>query len=114
MARIDRERRQHRKNLFLKIAASPGRAFRAELRHVANPDSILGQFREQLLIPERILRGHQFTDDALNIVENFGWTQSVRPNIARLALDLLLDAGDANLEKLIQVRAEDGEKFYPF
>src|SRR5450755_155837 len=85
MARVDRERRQHRKNFLLKIAASPGRTFRAELRNVANPDSILGQLWEQFIFPERVLRGHQFTDDALNAVEGFSWTQSVRPNIARLA-----------------------------
>ena len=32
------------------------------------------------------------------------------PNVARLAFDLLFDSGDANLEKLVQVRAENRKK----
>src|SRR6202022_4297608 len=51
--------------------------------------------------------------DALNIIKRLGRAQSVRADFARLALDLLLNAGDANLEKFVQVRAENVEKLDP-
>ena len=59
------------------------------------------------------MRRDQLVHDALNGVKRFRRAQSVRADIARLAFDLLLDAGDANLEKLVEVRAEDGEEFDP-
>ena len=31
-----------------------------------------------------------------------------------LAFDLLLEAGDAHLEELVQVRADDAEELHPF
>ena len=37
---IDGQRRQHRKNFFLKILVCPGRAFRAQFGHLWNADAI--------------------------------------------------------------------------
>ena len=45
--------------------------------------------------------------DALDRVERFCRRHPVWADIARFALDLLLDPGDANLEELVKVRAED-------
>ena len=61
-----------------------------------------------------ILLRHHLVDDALDGLKNLGRAHSVRSNIARLARDLLLDTGDANLEELIEVRAHDSEKLDPF
>ena len=50
---------------------------------------------------------------ALDGVEGIGRRQSIGPDIARFAFDLLLDAGDADLEKFVEIGTEDGEEFYP-
>jgi hypothetical protein len=47
-------------------------------------------------------------------MERLTRAQSVRPDLAGLAFDLLFDAGDPNLEKLIQVRTENRKKFDAF
>jgi len=47
----------------------------------------------------------------LDGVERFGGAQSVGAHVARFAFDLLFDAGDANLEKFVQVRAENRQEF---
>src|SRR5207244_8860174 len=49
----------------------------------------------------------------LNLIKRFGRTQSIRSNIARFAFDLLFNPSDADLEELVQVRAEDAKKLHP-
>jgi hypothetical protein len=53
----------------------------------------------------------QFVRDPLDGVESLGRAHPVGGDVAGLALDLLFDPGDANLEKLVEVRAEDGQEF---
>src|SRR6266436_10173050 len=49
----------------------------------------------------------------LNLINRFGRTQSIRSNIGRFAFDLLFNPSDADLEELVQVRAEDAKKLHP-
>ena len=112
MAGVDSEGRQHRKDFFLKITMRPGRAFGVQLRYFADANSILGKLREQFIVPKRILGRDQLAYDSPDAVECFGRTQSIGADVARLALDLLFDSGDTNLEEFVQVRAENGEKLH--
>ena len=64
----------------------------------------------ELVVPKSVLRRDHLMHGALDGVKGLGRRHSVRADIARFALDLLLDAGDANLEKLVEVRADDREK----
>src|SRR6266404_9245022 len=114
MTRVHRERRQHRKDFFLKIFAGPGGAFGRQFGDVAYPNAVVGQLRKNFLVEKIVFRGDQLVRDALNLIEGLGWAQTIRGDIARLAFDLLLDAGDADLEELVQVRAENGEKLNSF
>ena len=77
-------------------------------------DIVLLKERLDLFVPKGILLRHHLMHDALDGLKNLGRAHSVRSNIARLARDLLLDAGDANLEKLVEVRAHNSEKLDPF
>ncbi len=113
MTRVDRQRGEHRKNFLLKITPRPGRALRAQFTDVAKVDIVLAQERLDLFVPKRILLRHHLVHDALDGFENLGRAHPVRSDIARLARDLLLDAGDANLEKLVEIRAHDPEKLDP-
>ena len=51
--------------------------------------------------------------DVLNLIKRLGRTQSVRRHVARLALDLLFNAGNTDLKKLIQIRTDDTKELHP-
>ena len=42
-----------------------------------------------------------------------GTDKSVRPALHRAGLQQLLEAGDADLEELVEVRARDAQEFHP-
>ncbi len=113
MARIDGERSEHRENFLAEIALRPGGAFRVEIGDVVHANAVLGQRRRDVLFPKRVFGCDQLPRGALDGVEELGGAQAIGPHVARLAFDLLLDAGDADLEKFVEVRAEDGEELDP-
>ena len=51
--------------------------------------------------------------EPLDLIESFGRTQAIRGNIAGFAFDLLLDPGDADLEKFVEVGTENVKELYP-
>ena len=65
------------------------------------------------LFQKIVLSGDQLVHQSLNGVERFRRRHAVRADVARLAFDLLFDAGDANLEKLVEIVAEDGHELDP-
>ena len=91
----------------------PGRAFRWQFRNFAHVNAVLCQLGQQFVLPQCALRRHQSAHCFLNTIECLRRTQPVRPDLARLAFDLLFDPGHADLEKLIQIRAEDGKELDP-
>src|SRR3984893_5465220 len=113
MTGIDRERRQHGEDFLLEVTLRPDCALRVELCHFLDPNPVLGQLGQYLLFPKFVLRRDQLPRDSLNIVKRLCRTQSIRPDPARLARNLLFDAGDAYLKEFVQVRTENGEKLDP-
>ena len=113
MTRVDRERREHRENFLLEKTSRPGRALRVQLRDFVDADAVLREQRHQFVTPERVLSRDHLVRGSLDRVEGVGRRQSIRSDVTRFALDLLLDAGDADLEKLIEIRADDGEELDP-
>src|SRR3546814_6844103 len=57
MRRIDRLRRQHRKNLLVEMVLQPGRVFIAKIARVQHMELRLGQFLLELG-PDFLLPGH--------------------------------------------------------
>src|SRR6476661_5101861 len=113
MTGIHGQRRQHWKNFLLKIAIGPGSPLRRQLSDFPHVNSILGELRQQFVFPKRILRSHKLAHRLLDAVEQLRGTQPVRTNVACLAFNLLFDSGYPNLEKLIQIRAENREELNP-
>src|SRR5439155_8295901 len=91
----------------------PGGTFRGQLRDLPNVNPILRQFRQQFIFPERILLGEEFAHCFLNAIENLRRAQTVGTKFARLAFNLLFNSGNTDLEKLVEVRAEDRKKLDP-
>ena len=113
MARIDRQRREHWKNLLLKITARPDGALgvssatsRIQIPFLANSGT--SSFFQSAYCVATSCR----TTCRMLLKVSVG-LNPVRPYVAGLAFDLLFDSSDANLEKLIEIRAENGEKFHP-
>src|ERR1041385_1538708 len=113
MAGVDRQRREHREHFLAEIFFSPGGALGVELSDFLDANSIFRQGWNELAVPERILFCDQLAHDALDVFENLRRSHAVGADFARLAFDLLFDAGDADLEKLVEVRAENAKEFYP-
>src|SRR5690242_19805580 len=103
MTRIDRQRGEHWKNFLLKIATGPSRAPGIQLLDIMHEDLVLAQQRFDLLFPKRILLRDEFVHHALDRLEDRRRTHSIGTNIAGLACYLLLDAGDSDFEKLIEI-----------
>jgi hypothetical protein len=96
MARVHRQRREHRENFLLKITPCPGCALRAQFPDMVQVDVVLPQERLDLLVPERVLLRHHLMDHALDGFKDFRWAHPVGAHVARFARDLLLNSGDTN------------------
>ena len=113
MAGINRQRREHWKNFFLEITLCPSRALSGQLRDIVQPNAVFHQRRHQFVVPKIVLGGDELMYQSLNGVERFRGRHAVRSDFARLTLNLLFDAGDANLEKFVEIVAEDGHELDP-
>ena len=114
VGRIQSDRRQHRHQLAQKIIANPRRLRCAPVGTQEEMDAFGGQFGQESLVEQRILLGDQrvrFTADPL---VGFFRRQAIRRGHGRIQLDLFLEAGDANLEKLVEIAAEDAQKAQTF
>ncbi len=114
MTGIHCERRQQREDFLAKIALGPGGSLCIQVGHVVHPNAILRQGGGKIVVPKRIFGRDHFVRDPLDGIENLSRAQAVGADVAGLALDLLLNAGDPNLEKLVQVRTENRQKFDAF
>ena len=81
---------------------------------VVHADAVLGESGRNVVFPKRVFGRDHFVRGALDGVECLSRAQAVRADVARLALDLLFDARDANFEKLVQVRTENGQELDAF
>ena len=114
MRRVNRQRRQHRADLRAVILLDPG----AIGLRPAPPAPGTGCRCRPAPAPARSRQQaywsldhapHALGDGA----ERLGGGQAVHAALDHLALDLLLEAGHAHLEELVQVRADDAEELHP-
>ena len=113
MRRVDRQRRQHRVDLRAVIIFHPDQVRLLQLLQLQQADAVGRQGRRQFVPPAGILLLHHPPHPLDDGAEGFGTGQTVHRALHRLALDLLLQAGDADLEELIQVRADDAKELHP-
>src|SRR5438045_2333452 len=90
----------------------PGSAFCRQTARVANANPVRGELRHQFVVPQLVLRVDQLKNFAPNLRKRFARTQPVRPELARGAFDLLLDAGHADLEKFVEIRAKNRQELH--
>jgi hypothetical protein len=77
-------------------------------------DAFGGKLREDLFVEQRIL----FLDDGMNLVADqpidFTGGLAVGGDRHRIQLELFLDSGLANLEKLVEIAAHDAQEAQAF
>jgi len=93
MTGINRQRREHRKNFLLKNNDAPSRAFRAQLRDFADPNSIFRQVAEQFVVPKGILGCDHLAHDSPDTVKCLGRAQPSGPtSLVSLSICCLIPA----------------------
>jgi hypothetical protein len=70
--------------------------------------------RQDDLVQAGILSVHQAACAFVNGLQLFGDGESIGPGLIRAELEPLLEAGDANLEELIEIVRRDAQEPEPF
>jgi len=78
------------------------------------PDLLHRQSRDQDLVQHPVLFIHQFAGTLGDGLQCLLGRESVRARLGGTQLQFLFQAGNADLEKLIQIGAGDAEKAQPF
>ena len=105
--RIQSDGGQERHHVADEDLVRPFLLLRVPFRGMVQGDALGLHGRQDLVVEQRVLPRHQLMDGALHVVEGLIRGHAVRANqVGRLAL-LLLEAGNPDLEELVQVGAED-------
>ena len=113
MRRVDRQRREHRAHLGAVIALNPPAVGLPQLGELQETDGVFSQRRHQVLAPAGVLLLHHSPDPFGDRPKRLARRQAVQAPLHHVAFDLLLQPGDADLEKFVEIRAGDAEKFHP-
>jgi len=111
---IHRNRCEHRINGLLEKLRE---VFPLVLRHIrvgVETEALLFEAGHDLLPPAAVLVVDHLARALADKRQDLAGREAVRPDLGRVRLPLLLEAGDPDLEKLIQIRADDAEEFQAF
>ena len=108
--RIEADRRQHRHHLAEEVVANPGALFLGPQIAAQEDDAFLLQRRQDGLVEQFVLLGHQFVGLDLDAGKGFLRGHAVGGRAVAAHLDLFLEAGDADLEEFVEVAGDDAEE----
>ena len=111
---VEPDRRQYRHHLAQEEAADPLALRLVPVRAAQEADAFGVERRQDFLVEQRVLRldqGARFGADAQQV---FLRRQAVGGDRLRAELDLFLESGDADLEELVQVAADDAQEAQSF
>src|SRR3954470_723553 len=107
---IDGERSQHRAHFCAIILFDVFELGGAQLVHLEEADSFSGEGRLELVAPTGALPFDELTDFAVDGLKGFSGCEAINAALDDIALDLLFDPGDADLEELIEIGAKYAEE----
>ena len=113
MRLIEGERRQDGINLFPEIGTHPGEFARGEVAGGLEVDAFGREGRDQLLAPAAVLILDEGVDAGADLLELLARIEAVGAGFDDARVALLHETGDADLEKLVEVAAGDGQKAHP-
>ena len=111
--RVEADRRQHRQHFALEVVVHPGALRVVPGAAPQELDPRLRELRQQHIVQKLELLRDEVARLARDDRERLLRRHPVRPRIGDAELDLLLDAGDADLEELVEVRRDDGQEAQP-
>src|SRR2546425_10410231 len=111
---VDRERGQDREDLLAEDRVQLRQLLLADFVLAHEGNAGLGERRQDLAVVDRRLAVDQSLDPRADRLQLFEGRHAVRRGNCDRGQDLLLQTGDAHLEEVIQVLAEDGQKAHPF
>ena len=97
-------------DLLGEVILHPGLFRRRQLRGRLEGDLFAGQGRHEQVLPAGVLFIDQFADLGEGAFELLARRQTVDAGLAPGGILLLQQAGDADFEKLVEIRADDREK----
>ena len=110
---INPQRRQHRPHLLRVIPVQPCPPFAFQFFRTQKTDALFRKLRHEIRAPAFKLIIHHPFDAFPDGPQRFSGSAPVHGALHDIAFDLLLDAGNAHLKKLVQVGADDAEKLHP-
>src|SRR5690606_33837687 len=113
MCRIQSDRADDRYDLITEKAAHPERLLGCPLAPSDKADLLPGQLWQQNIVEYRILAGDLLVRDLTDLAQHLLRLQPVGASLLAGEGDLFLQAGDADLEELIQVAGEDQQELEP-
>src|SRR3954465_12938787 len=110
MRRVEPDRRQHRKQLAEEVVADPLALHRGPFLAPREDDAVSREGRQPGFVEELVLLRNQRVRFAAHRLEYLGRAPRVGARVVQAELDRLLQAGDADLEELVEVRRDDGDE----
>ncbi|MNH06712.1 hypothetical protein D3C79_660880 [compost metagenome] len=114
VSRVEANRGNDRGNFVAEVAAYPGLELGCPVAAADEADLVLFQLRQQHVVEDRVLAlylgVHQFADTRQRLVR----LQAIGAGLFTGEVDLLLQAGDANLKELVEVAGEDQQELEAF
>ena len=113
MRRVQPQGGQHRHQLGFKIIAQPDVLFLAAVGAAHEADFFLLQRRHQHLVEHAVLLVHQRVRALRNGRHQIGRQYAVGPGLSRSHAQHLLQPGDADFKKLVEIGAGNAQEFQP-
>ena len=113
MAGIERQRRQHRKDLALEVGFAESALLVGQLGVVEQANALIAQLGLNIVEPAAAMLIGQHVDGAADRDQLLGGRRAIGRAADHAGGDLLLDAGHADHKEFIEVGAEDREELDP-
>ncbi|MNY35280.1 hypothetical protein D3C86_1696790 [compost metagenome] len=110
MGRVEADRRHDRRDLVAEIAAHPGLDLGGPITAANEADLVLFQRRQQHVVEDRVLAIDLLVDQLADPRQHLLRLQAVGAGQLAGEGDLLLQAGDADLEELVEVAGENQQE----
>ena len=112
MRRVDRKRRQQRKDVVEEVILDPRPLGLGDVAAIDQHDTDVGQNAAQVA-PDRLLIACELRDRFIDEDELFGWAAAIRTALGDPFAHLRLDAGHPNHKKFIKVIGRNRQKPHP-
>jgi hypothetical protein len=114
MGLIDGERGEDGRDLGVEVVLGPGRFGFGELGGGAEVDVLFREEGNELLVPAAVLVVDEVVGGGADALELFAGRKAVEAEFGGAGVGLLDEAGDADLEELVEVGTDDREEFDAF